>query len=185
MQVSWGRHDAPPSRPVLCGVPYRPGRRFAREPTNTGIPFDVKPLASPAAAGSAQPQLTVSDRGVLLSWIERAGTQAVLKFAERTANGWTAPRQVAAGSDWFVNWADVPSVLRLADGSLYGHWLQKSGPSTYAYDVRLARSTDDGKTWSPSFTPHHDGTQTEHGFASLFQMPGAGLGLVSGSIGAR
>jgi hypothetical protein len=27
-------------------------------------------------------------------------------------------------------------------------------------------------------TPHHDGTKTEHGFASLFQMPGAGLGLV-------
>jgi hypothetical protein len=44
--------------------------------------------------------------------------------------------------------------------------------------VRLARSTDDGRTWSTSFTPHHDGTQTEHGFASLFQMTGAGLGLV-------
>jgi hypothetical protein len=72
----------------------------------------------------------------------------------------------------------VPSVIRLADGSIYGHWLQKSGASTYAYDVRLARSNDDGKTFSPSFTPHHDGTQTEHGFASLFQMPGAGLGLV-------
>jgi hypothetical protein len=27
-------------------------------------------------------------------------------------------------------------------------------------------------------TPHHDGTKTEHGFASLYQMPGAGLGLV-------
>jgi hypothetical protein len=101
-----------------------------------------------------------------------------LKFAERTKTGWTAPRTVASGSDWFVNWADVPSVIRLADNSLYGHWLQKSGPDTYAYDVRLARSTDDGQTWTPSFTPHHDGTKTEHGFASLFQMPGAGLGLV-------
>ena len=85
---------------------------------------------------------------------------------------------MASGRDWFVNWADVPSVLRLDDGSLYGHWLQKSAASTYAYDVRLARSTDDGRTWSTSFTPHHDGTQTEHGFASLFQMPGAGLGAV-------
>jgi hypothetical protein len=137
-----------------------------------------QPIASPAATGSAQPQLTVSDRGVLLSWIERTGTHAVLKFAERTSAGWTEARQVAAGSDWFVNWADVPSVIRLADGSIYGHWLQKSGPGTYAYDVRLARSTDDGKTFSTSFTPHADGTQTEHGFASLFQMPGAGLGLV-------
>lgn len=135
-------------------------------------------LPSPAGAGSAQPQLTVSGRGVLLSWIERAGDLATLKFSERTGHGWTPARTVASGRDWFVNWADVPSVLRLADDSLYAHWLQKSGPDTYAYDVRLARSTDDGRTWTPSFTPHNDGTQTEHGFASLFQMPGAGLGLV-------
>ena len=138
----------------------------------------VEPLATPAALNSAQPQLTVSSRGVLLSWIERAGAQATLKFAERTPAGWTAPRGVASGSDWFVNWADVPSVIRLADGSLVAHWLQKSGADTYAYDLRLSRSTDEGMTWSPSFMPHTDGTKTEHGFASLFQMPGATLALV-------
>jgi len=138
----------------------------------------VVSLSSPAGPDSAQPQLTVSSRGVLLSWIERAGDLATLKFSERTGQGWTAARTVASGRDWFVNWADVPSVLRLADGSLYAHWLQKSGSDTYAYDVRLARSNDDGKTWAASFTPHHDGTQTEHGFASLFQMPAGGLGLV-------
>jgi hypothetical protein len=138
----------------------------------------VEQIDSPAATGSAQPQLTVSHRDVVVSWIERSGDTASLKFSERTKSGWTPPRTVASGSDWCVNWADVPSVIRLADDSLYRHWLQKSGPDTYAYDVRLARSTDDGKTWTPSFTPHDDGTKTEHGFASLFQMPGAGLGLV-------
>ena len=69
-------------------------------------------------------------------------------------------------------------MVRLADGTLAAHWLQKSGPGTYAYDVRLSSSRDDGKAWTPSFTPHHDGTKTEHGFASLFQMPGSGLGVV-------
>jgi hypothetical protein len=138
----------------------------------------IESLASPAAAGSAQPQLSVSSRGVLLSWIERDGPSATLKFAEHRGAAWSAPQVVAAGTDWFVNWADVPSVVRLADGTLYGHWLQKSGPGTYAYDVRLSRSSDDGRTWSRAETPHHDGTQTEHGFASLFQMPGAGLGLI-------
>ncbi len=138
----------------------------------------VMPISSPAGSGSAQPQLTVSSRGVLLSWIERAGDLATLKFSERTAQGWTPAKTAASGRDWFVNWADVPSVLRLADGSLYAHWLQMSGADTYAYDVRLSRSTDDGKTWTPSFTPHNDGTQSEHGFASLFAMPGGGLGLI-------
>jgi len=138
----------------------------------------IQRLDSPAAEVSAQPQLTVSPRGVLLSWIERVGARASLKFAERTPTGWSEPRTVASGEDWFVNWADVPSVLRLDDGTLAAHWLQMSGKDTYAYDVRLAYSTDDGRTWSASFTPHHDGTKREHGFASLFQMPGAGLGLI-------
>lgn len=137
----------------------------------------IEPIATPAASGSAQPQLSVSSRGVLLSWIER-GDKAVLKFSERTASGWSEPRTAASGDNWFVNWADVPSVVRLADGTLAAHWLQMSGEDTYSYDVRLAHSKDDGRSWSPSFTPHHDGTKSEHGFASLFQMPGAGLGLV-------
>ena len=147
-------------------------------PTATDWTLTVEPIPSPAAAESAQPQLTVSKRGVLLSWIERQGPRATLRFAERTASGWTAPRDAASGTDWFVNWADVPSVVRLDDGTVVAHWLQKSGPDTYAYDVRLARSSDDGKTWTPSFLPHSDGTKTEHGFASLFQMPGSGLSLV-------
>ena len=146
--------------------------------TRDAFDLQVRAVASPAAAPSGEPQLSVSSRGVLLSWIERAGVQATLKFAERTASGWSTPRIVASGSDWFVNWADVPSVVRLADGTLAAHWLQKSGPGTYAYDVRLSYSRDDGRTWSPSFLPHHDGTKTEHGFASLFEMPGSGLGLV-------
>jgi hypothetical protein len=140
-------------------------------------PLRIEPGASPAGPQSAQPQLTVSSRGVVLSWVERTGDLATLKFSERTQGGWTPPRAAASGKDWFVNWADVPSVARLEDGTLVSHWLQKSGDDTYAYDVRLSHSSDDGKTWSASFTPHHDGTKTEHGFASLFQMPGAGLGL--------
>ncbi|MEO5897322.1 MAG: sialidase family protein [Vicinamibacterales bacterium] len=135
-------------------------------------------IQTPAAADSGQPQLSVSTRGVLLSWIERTGSETTLKFSERTSTGWTAARSVASGSNWFINWADVPSVVRLDDATLVGHWLQKSGAGTYAYDVRLSYSRDDGKSWSSPFTPHDDGTRTEHGFASLFQMPGAGLGLV-------
>jgi hypothetical protein len=136
-----------------------------------------QPLPTPAAANSAQPQLSVSSRGVLLSWVERSGDVATLKFAERTRTGWTPAQTIASGRDWFVNWADVPSALRLPSGAIVAHWLQKSGPDTYAYDVRLSHSTDNGKTWSPSYLPHHDGTKTEHGFASLFPM-GEGYGLV-------
>ena len=139
----------------------------------------MQPLDAPAAeAGSAQPQLSVLGDKMLLSWIEIINADATLKFAERTPTGWSEAKKVAAGRDWFVNWADVPSVVRLADGSLAAHWLKESASTPYAYDVRLAFSKDEGQTWTQATSPHHDGTPTEHGFASLFQAPGAGLGLI-------
>jgi hypothetical protein len=139
----------------------------------------VSELPSPAQPGtSGEPQLTAFGGHAILSWIERDGDQAALKFAEREGAGWTAPRVVASGDDWFVNWADVPSVVRLADGSLAAHWLQKSAADPYAYDIQLSFSRNSGETWTPPTSPHHDGTPTEHGFASLFPAPGGGLGLV-------
>ncbi len=129
----------------------------------------VRELPAPASAASGQPNLTVAANGrVYLSWIDRleAGRVA-LRFASKENNGWSAPRTIAEGTNWFVNWADFPSLLVLPDGSMAAHWLAKSGAGTYAYDVNIARSFDGGKTWSKPFLPHRDGTQTEHGFVSL------------------
>ena len=147
-------------------------------PIDTKWILDVQPLTSPAAANTAQPQLSALGDRVVLSWVERSGENATLLFSERTDTGWTEGRTVASGANWFVNWADVPSVIPLQHESMAAHWLQKSAASTYAYDVSIAFSRDRGRTWSRSVTPHHDGTQTEHGFASLFPMPGQGLGVV-------
>jgi hypothetical protein len=140
--------------------------------------LDVISLTSPAASNSAQPQLSTFGDRVVLSWVEQSGSSATLRFSERTDNGWTEARTVATGTNWFVNWADVPSVIPLQHESMAAHWLQNSAASDDAYDVRLSFSRDRGRTWSASVTPHHDGTHTEHGFASLFPMPGQGLGVV-------
>ena len=69
-------------------------------------PITVTALASPAAADSGQPQLSALGNRVVLSWVERSGDRATLRFSERTDSGWTAARTVASGADWFVNWAD-------------------------------------------------------------------------------
>jgi hypothetical protein len=131
------------------------------EPPPAPWTLTLQPLASPAADASAQPQLTASKDGAILSWLENAGSQTALKFSARTPGGWSEPRLVAAGDNFFANYADVPSVIRLADRTLVAHWLQMNGTSESGYDLRLARSTDDGKTWSPPFSPHHDGSRTE------------------------
>ncbi len=132
-------------------------------------------LRVPAGAGAMLPRLTGGETP-LLSWVEPAGTGHRLMFAEFGGNDWGMAREVAAGSDWFVNWADFPSVERLGDGRLAAHWLQKEGTAPYAYGVRISQTDNDG-SWSPAVTPHDDGTPTEHGFVSLFPV-GTALGAV-------
>ncbi len=132
---------------------------------------DLQTIATPAAPNSLEPQVTVSDRGLLLSWVERNGQQATLKFAERTATGWTPVRTAASGNNWFVSHADVPTVQRLRNGSLVANWLVETDASIEAYNLMLSHSSDDGVTWAPAFSPHRDGTTTQHGFASFFELP--------------
>ncbi len=147
--------------------------------TGTAYP-QIRELPSPAGPGSGQPNLAVAADGrAYLSWIEPLGDERfALRFSVRDTNGWSAPRAIAEGSNWFVNWADFPSLLALPDGSLAAHWLVRSGPGSYAYDVNIARSFDGGKTWGKPIVPHRDGTPTEHGFVSMFAAPNGGLAAV-------
>jgi hypothetical protein len=138
----------------------------------------IAPIASPAGPTAGEPQLTVSNRGVLLSWVEHAGSKTTLRFAERTPTGWTQARTVASGEDWSINAIDVPSVLRLSDGTIVAQWLEQSGSSMHANDVRLSYSKDDGRSWARPFSPHQQGSPRERLFAWPFEMPGSALGLV-------
>lgn len=145
-----------------------------------GPTLAVREAESPAGGDSREPELfATADGRVILSWVEKTGEKRhALRFAVREASGWSAPGTAAEGDNWFVNWADFPSVVALPDGSLAAHWLVKSGPSTYAYDVNISRSKDGGKTWGKPVVPHTDGTKTEHGFVSLLPLQDGRLGAV-------
>ena len=124
----------------------------------------IEPLPSPAGANSSEPQLTSQGGHVILSWLEVSGERAILKFAERTASGWSNAQTVASGTHFFVNSFDVPSVHALSDGALAAHWEERLGADedSDASKVMLSWSKDQGHTWSRPVTPHHDGTNTEH-----------------------
>jgi hypothetical protein len=134
----------------------------------------VSALASPAGPESGEPFVSAaSDGSVLMSWIEPGDTSHMIRFARLSGDAWSEPRTIAESSTFFVNWADFPSIIELSDGRLAAHWLKRSGPGTYSYDVWIAFSDDAGDTWSAPVRPHDDGTLTEHGFVSLFETDGA------------
>lgn len=134
----------------------------------------VDELPTPAGEGAVEPFLaTAPDGRVLLSWLEPAGDSShALRVSAWDGDGWSEPSTVMRRADLFVNWADFPSVLALPNGDLVVHWLQRSGAGPYAYDVRVARSTDGGRTWSDGVVPHRDGMPAEHGFVSLWAADG-------------
>ena len=146
--------------------------------SSTGAPTAVTSLVSPTGPGSGEPFLALGHDGlVYLSWLEPADSAHALKFATFDGSQWSAARTIREGRDFFVNWADFPSIKVLDDGRLAAHWLQRTGTGTYAYGVRVAQSSDGGSTWSGALIPHRDSSDTEHGFVTLWPE-GAGLGAV-------
>jgi hypothetical protein len=83
------------------------------------------------------------------------------------------PLTITSGKNWFVNWADIPSIVSLnGEGrSLMAHWLQMSAEGTYDYDIRCALSQDDGQSWGESFVLHDDKISAEHGFVTMVSTP--------------
>lgn len=141
------------------------------------LAVSVESLDSPAGPGSGEPFVSRSEEGVFLSWLERSGDGHDLRFARFDGEGWRDGGVVAHSDHFFVNWADFPSLRPGPRGTLWAHWLERGGQGTYDYGVRIARSDDGGATWSEPWTPHDDGTPTEHGFVSGF-VDGDGMGFV-------
>ena len=129
---------------------------------------EVKQLASPVADSSAEPFLFTDKNGtVYLSWIEKIGKESKLKFSSLVNDQWTEPSVIAAGNNWFVNWADYPVLVADGNNNMIAHYLEKSAAGKFTYDVKYLTSSDNGKTWSNSKILHDDGKQAEHGFVSM------------------
>lgn len=126
-------------------------------------------LPSPTAPGSTTPNLAVAPDGRLfMTWLEPADSGHALRIASFDGRRWTASRTIRSGRDFFVNWADFPSVEILGGGRLAAHWLQRNGVGTYAYGVKISQSVDGGETWSDPVTPHRDSSPNEHGFVAMW-----------------
>jgi hypothetical protein len=154
-----------------CSKPPEPTAGAAGEPVDQS---SIREIASPAGKDSSGPRLSAgADGTVVLSWIEPIGAafDNQLKFALWSGSGWGAPRLAASGGNWFVNPSDVPAVAPIGERLWAAHW-RVASDDDLAYDVMTSVSTDAGATWSEPRLLNDDGTQTEHGFVSLFAWDG-------------
>jgi hypothetical protein len=128
-----------------------------RQPQVTGRVTEPLVRAIPSPAGSQLAgQMTVSPRGVPLSWVEQDRPRASLKFAERTPDGWTSPsRRHPATTGSSTRQTSRPCSGSTATCS------SPTGSSRVLGHIRLRPSAvairRHGRTWTPSVTPHHDG----------------------------
>jgi hypothetical protein len=140
----------------------------------------VTDLKSPAAAGSEGPNLAVGHDGrVYLTWLEPLSRGYALRFSVRTPQGWSPPKTIASGTNWFVSSVDFPSIAVMTDGTLAAYWfVATAGPASEAYDINLVFSKDGGATWSKPIVPHQDRKKRQHGFLSLAPTPDGKLAAV-------
>lgn len=86
--------------------------------------------------------------------------------------------ELAEGNDWFINWADFPSVAYIGEGThgpqLFYHYLRYSAEGTYDYDV-MFDVADGGGPFDNPRKLHQDTVSAEHGFLSSARLPGGGL----------
>lgn len=145
---------------ILSGTPIATNTP-AHNPT-------ITPVEMPDTGHAGEAFLARTPEGTTMaSWIERHGQSARMVVARRLDTGWSEPLEIARGDNWFVNWADVPSVAVHESGTMIAHWLERLGDERYAYGVRFALSDDDGLTWSHPAWLHEDRSPTEHGFARI------------------
>ncbi len=139
----------------------------------TPPPFKAVSIDVPSIGAVTSPRLAAAPDGqILLSWLQTDSAAVALNYSRYTDGSWGAAGKVSESEDMFVNWADLPSVVPLADGHLTAHWMVLSGAHSHAYDIAFSESADNGATWSTPTTPHTDGTDTEHGFVSIYSYEG-------------
>ncbi|HET9480606.1 MAG TPA: hypothetical protein VFP98_02530, partial [Candidatus Polarisedimenticolia bacterium] len=123
------RRDAPfaaAALAVLSATMFLAACDSADTTGGPGSPVSTSPIVSidpPAARGAIAPDLSPAGAGLILTWVEPvapAGHAVRMSRLSRNDGTWSwgSPTTVAVGEDFFVNWADFPSVREATDGSM-------------------------------------------------------------------
>jgi len=131
-------------------------------------------IRNPADSGSQYPNVHRDDSGTaIMSWILKIEEDLhSIQYATYSEDGWNPAQTVNISSDYFVNWADFPSIVSKEGEVVAAHWLNKIEGGPYAYNVNVVFPGEQARRWTKPVTPHNDETATEHGFVSMVPLTG-------------
>ncbi len=133
-------------------------------------PAEVSMMSPPVGGNSSLSRLVTDANGaVYLSWVSQRDGISTLHWSKWVNDVWQAPQAIAGGDDWFINWADFPSLV-VNEDSMAAHWLQMSAKGSYDYDVKAAFFDAERQSWGEAITVNTDGVNAEHGFVSMLPM---------------
>lgn len=147
---------------LLCGTF---GCRGGAEPS-----FQSPPLPP----GAVEPELKGEPNGLLLSWIEEHS----LRYARLNGRRWTEPRTVVRDERLRANWAHLPALATLEDGSMVGSWPTGRDDAERAVDFAFSFSAD-GENWSAPQRPEARHGVAQRGWVELIDEGATRVGLIS------
>lgn len=125
-------------------------------------------INNPADSGTQFPSLFKDNKGaVYMSWLLKVDEDiSALRYSTFKNNRWSGINTVRVSNDFFVNWADFPSVVGYESNVIAAHWLKEFEADVLATHAIVGFPGDDNR-WRQAETLHADQSMTEHGFVSL------------------
>ena len=117
-------------------------------------------------AESGEPYLLKSNDNLYMSWTELKNDSVFLYEGKLEKDQLVDKNLISKGVDWFVNWADFPSISHnKINDNMISFNLKKSSEATFSYDINYHFKKND--KWINKNKLHNDNTFTEHGFVSI------------------
>lgn len=128
-------------------------------------------MNNPAETGSKYPNFFKDETGVIhMSWLLGIEENiSALRYSSLKNDRWTEVKTVRVAEDFFINWADFPSVAGYNGEVIATHWLKEFESEVLATHVQIGFPGEDNR-WRVSVTPHEDRSMTEHGFVSMLPL---------------
>ncbi|MEX2574436.1 MAG: hypothetical protein WD317_09070 [Balneolaceae bacterium] len=134
-------------------------------------PHEDYVFGNPAGNGSRFPSLSAEEDGSFyMSWLTRIEEEIfALEYASFSDGSWQNPQTVHVGNDFFVSWADFPSVATFAGDPVAFQWARKPETDSRDYSVQISFPGEELRHWNHVPLPA-SGTASEQGFVTMLPL---------------